>query len=376
MQKQRDLIFEMGPGQTWPTLPIHGKRAYKLRLDSMSHRGYKPGKFPHDVYEPTVKRVKNFIGMDEDDGWELYYGPDATTFMKASANLIKKDDKAIVISNGPFGNRWYKEIKLQGYTGVKEIKPEIVGGAVNLYNLRKSSTVKLVCVTINETAFGIAYCNPELAILRQKFPNAIICGDGVSALPGMDIDYSSFDYLLCSGHKLFSIMPGVGFVLVNQNAVARAKEIFDDTGRYVGTSLVDLHVSYQKWETPCTPNTIGIYCHGMVSEDMNQHSLTKLRTEMDRRSEWLYYFFNNTGVCKTFPESTHKSDTSIVIEAKDYPGGVQALVNFFAEKNILIAQGYGKYENEHIRIANYFAINESGFNKFANTAKKAFKKLR
>lgn len=368
------INFEMGPSQTWPTLDAHVATALMKKLQSMSHRGYKPGRFPYDVYEPTIKNIKKFVGLPQNENWELYYGPDATTFMRSSVNLFTTYDRVVIISNGAFGERWHKELVIQGrINNLTFFKPEILGDAVNLYSLKENKLVKMVCVTLNETSFGIQYSKDEIASLRTTYPNAIICVDGVSGFPGVEIPYDCADYILCSGHKLFGIMPGVGFCLMNKRAIDRAKSVFDATGTSYGVSLVDLHKSYQKFETPCTPNTLGIFSHGMVAGDMYDFGLNKLQERMYMRSRWLYDFFDKKESCARVANETHASVTSIVIDTSHVTNDSSNLIHEFSESGIIIAGGYGNYASKHIRIANYFAIDDNSFGHFQDVASSIFK---
>ncbi len=367
------INFEMGPSQTWPILEQFLTISMVEKMPSMNHRGFEPGKFPYEVYKPTIDNVKKFVGLEENDGWELYYGPDATTFMRSSVNLFTKNDRAVVISNGAFGERWYKELVLQGRLAQTTIiEAEKVGSAVNLFALKKDEGVSVVCITQNETSLGVSYHPDAIAILRIVYPNAIVCVDGVSGFPGIPLPYDSVDYILCSGHKLFGIMPGVGFCLMNQRAITRAKEVFENTKRSYGVSLVELHKSYQKYETPCTPNTLGIYCHGMISRDMDTLGLSKLQDRMNERSTWLYNFFNKSENCSIVPEIFHASPTSIVLDVSKCAGGSKSILQHYAEKGLLIAGGYGIYKDDHIRIANYFAVDDSGFTRLQEVSTSIF----
>jgi phosphoserine aminotransferase len=127
----------------------------------------------------------------------------------------------------------------------------------------------------------------------------------------------------------------------------------------VGTyhSLPSLWENYKKFETPETPNVMGIYVLGKVAEDFNKIGVDVMRKETDRKAKALYDFASKSANFEIFVENpNHRSATVVVLNCKGLAGDVIKQVQ--AKSDMILGSGYGKMKETQIRIANFPAVNE------------------
>jgi phosphoserine aminotransferase len=177
----------------------------------------------------------------------------------------------------------------------------------------------------------------------------------VSSAPYPDIDFTLIDSAFFSVQKGFGMPAGLGVWIVNDACLQKA-ELLKQKGLSIGTyhSLPSLWSKFKTFETPATPNVVGIYVLGKIAEDMNQIGIQTIRRETEQKASLLYtYLEESTGTTPFVTHTAHQSQTVIVAEVAK---GSTELIQKLAQTGNVVGSGYGAYKEKQIRIANFPAV--------------------
>ncbi len=118
-------------------------------------------------------------------------------------------------------------------------------------------------------------------------------------------------------------------------------------------SFVSLNHNAKKYQTPETPNVLGIYLLGKVINDMRKKGLAVIQKETEIKSSLLYNFFDQNMKYSPFvKDKTIRSKTIIPIEVF---GGSEKIIKSLSNHGIIVGSGYKIFKKSQIRIANYMA---------------------
>ena len=154
------------------------------------------------------------------------------------------------------------------------------------------------------------------------------------------------------------IMFGNNFLERNEKCLEKAERLQKYENMNIGGHhhLPALFKNYKTYETPATPNVLGIYLLGKVAADMNKIGISAIRKKTDEKAKSVYKFLEKSEFYEPFVENpTHRSQTVIVANTKKPSAEI---INKLKEKNIILGGGYGANKDNQIRIANFPAISE------------------
>lgn len=140
----------------------------------------------------------------------------------AVTNVLSKNDTAIVVNGGVFGERW-KEICQKHSVNVIEVKKDY-GVPPTIEDIKKSldenPSAQAVLITQNETSVGTLTDVRAIASLVKKYPNTLLIVDAVSSLmvEELKMDEWGVDVVVSSGNKAVAVPPGVGFMAFSEKA--------------------------------------------------------------------------------------------------------------------------------------------------------------
>ncbi len=136
-------------------------------------------------------------------------------------NFLSKDDKAIVLSAGKFGERFAEIGRAYGVNVIelkaeygKDIKPVEVEKA-----LKENPDVKAVYTMYSETSTGVAFDVISIGRVVKK-TGAIFVVDGITAIGAMEfkMDEWGIDVAIAGSQKAFMIPPGLAFISYSEKA--------------------------------------------------------------------------------------------------------------------------------------------------------------
>jgi phosphoserine aminotransferase len=332
--------FTTGPTELFPQIKDYIYQAIDEKILSISHRS---DKFS-EIYKFTNDNLKKLLGIPGDR--YIFFLSSATECMeRIIENLV--EEKSFHFVNGYFAERFYNfALKLKR-------KPDLVktgyGNSFDFENCEIPSNIELICITHNETSTGVEINLQDIYELKNKYPDISIALDIVTSVPHYKIDFSKIDVAFFSVQKGFGMPAGLGVMIVNPEVIEKARHL-EKRGCSIGTynSFPNLQKNADIFQTAMTPNILGIYLLGKVSEYLNNYGIEKIRTETEEKAEILYNFFDNSINFNPFvKQKSCRSETTIVIESKIY------IHNALLKAGYVVSNGYAEYKDRHFRIGNF-----------------------
>ena len=206
----------------------------------------------------------------------------------------------------------------------------------------------------NETSTGTMSPLPEIAALKQKYPDVMFIIDAVSSMTATPLAFDALgiDVLLAGTQKAFALPPGLTVFTASPAALAKAATA-KDRGYYF--DFVEFQKNAQESMTPSTPSISHIYALSskldeFFAEGLENRYARHLRTNAMVRNWAAGHGFT------LFPEPGYESLTLTCINNGAKPGGrtvdVAKLQKSMKEQGILIDGGYGKIKGTTFRISN------------------------
>jgi len=339
----KQFFFTPGPSQLYFTVESHLKQALKEQVPSISHRS---GTFKY-IYKHTVTGLKQLLNLN--DNQHIVFTASATeVWERIGFNLIERESFHLV--NGAFSKKFKTTIDQLGKSALMSEADD--GKVVDINKLLVPESAELISITQNETSTGASQPLEDIYSLRKAFPNQLIAVDMVSAAPSVALDYSQVDTAYFSVQKCFGLPAGLGVWVINQRCIDKCEQLLNN-GHTIGSyhSLPVMLEQALKYQTPETPNVLNIYLLGKVVEDMLNKDLDQIRREIDYKAAVLYQAFEQAAYLQPFVKSEkHRSKTTPVANS-DIPSS--SIIKHFTKKGIVLGAGYGKYKDNHLRIANF-----------------------
>ncbi len=341
------ISFYPGPSRVYDEIPAWTKAAYKKGILSLNHRS------PEFIAlsKKTIGTLKKKLAIPKD--YTVFYLSSATECWEVIAqSLVEK--KSIHLHNGAFGEKW------ADYT--RRLKPECQS---IIFDFNKPLNPKdlmfsdgdIICVTQNETSNGTQVSNKIIKALKKNNPEHLIAVDATSSMAGIFLDFSSADIWFASVQKCFGLPAGLAVMVCSPQTIQRMESLGEKSHYNSLTFMKDM---MEKWQTPYTPNVLGIYLLRCAAKKMEKISKTD-RLIGERQKSWIKFFTDSKDLHLLINNSEVQSKTVITIT------GTANLINVVKaaaqKKGLLIGDGYGNLKTDTFRIANFPAIKEKEIRK-------------
>lgn len=335
------ITFYPGPSKVYDQVGQYLQEAFETGVISANHRS---SAFMQ-MLEDTIRNLKTKLNVPAD--YEVYFVSSATECWEIIAECLISD-ASLHIYNGAFGEKWMEYT--QKLTGAArsfsfETNEELVLNAAKM-----PSVNEIICITHNETSNGTALTSECLNTLRAQFDN-IIAVDATSSMAGVELPWLSADVWYGSVQKCFGLPAGMGVMIVSPKAVERAIAI-GNRSHY--NSLLFIRDNFLKFQTPYTPNTLGIYLMNRVMQQVERIHVVDAQTTA-RELDW-YSFLPKNGYRLLVENEAVRSKT--VIAVKDTKERVSVIKKAASQEGIVLGNGYGKDKETSFRIANFPAITD------------------
>lgn len=333
------ITFYPGPSKVYPEIEHYLSDAYKSGILSVNHRS-----------EPFMKMLKETIEMmklklEIPADYEIYFCSSATECWEIVAQSLVKT-KSLHVFNGAFGEKWME------YT--QKIKPASNGLFFDLNSLPEISDIiadqdsDVICLTHNETSNGTALPDSFFAELRKQ-TNKVIAVDSTSSMAGVVFPWKEADVWYASVQKCFGLPAGLSVLIVSPKAFQHAEKI-GERDHY--NSLLFVRDNFLKYQTPYTPNALGIYLAGRVMEQVEV--LSEISVQIKERARNWYRFLSESGFNVLVENEGVRSDTVIAVSGEKEQ--IASIKKAAKENGILLGNGYGSWKETSFRIANFPAI--------------------
>ncbi len=274
----------------------------------------------------------------------------ATGIMEACVrNLVKDDEKVLVLSIGAFGDRWYDIGVSNGKNSTK--MGVDWGGAITAEYTKEclsKDNYAVVCVQANETSTGV-YNPVDEVVPVIKDHGALACVDATSSMAGVkiEVDKLGIDVCLASVQKCFALPPGLAVCSISQEALDKTSQV-NKRGYYFDFAGLDKkNKAYQTPTTPPIPQIRALAAqldYILNSEGLEKrferHTQLGKRTRMWARDMNLDMFPIKEEFCSN-TVSTMKNSLNLDLES---------VVSTLLEKGYRIVNGYGSLKNKTFRI--------------------------
>ncbi len=337
------ITFYPGPSKLYPQIEMYLGDAFHSGLLSMNHRSRPFMK----MLSAAIASLKEKLAIPE--AYEVVFVSSATECWEIIAQSLTSRT-SYHIYNGAFGQKW------------KEYAHKIHGRAEGMpYQLNEQprwasledTGPDLLCLTHTETSNGTAIADPVLSMLRASF-EGLIAVDATSSMAGVALPWPAADIWYASVQKCFGLPSGLGVMILSPRAVERAKR----TGEAAHYNSLEFVVeNFRKFQTPYTPNILGIYLLGRLMDWLEPVGVTA--GALMRRAADMYGFLAGHGFGLPVQSLECRSATVITVEAEKHI--IAGLKTFALDRDIVLGNGYGEKKETTFRIANFPAITDPEF---------------
>lgn len=319
------ITFYPGPSKVYPQVADYAADAIRQGITSLNHRS--PGFMA--VVEKSIGLLHDKLAIPAD--YHIAFVSSATECWEIVAQSLTAETSLHPYS-GAFGKKWADY--------AHRIKPPL--------NL---SEADVLCLVQNETSNGTQVTMAALAQFRRDFPDALIAVDAVSSMAGVAFDWTLADVWFASVQKCFGLPAGLAVLVYSPRALQRAAAI-GERDHY--NSLLFIHENFANFQTPYTPNGLGIYCLMRVLEQVPPIAEVDALTRK-RAADW-YAFLTDLGpdFRLLVSDPAVRSDTVIALEGSE--AAIKRIKTDAQQVGITLGNGYGDWKNTTVRIANFPAI--------------------
>jgi phosphoserine aminotransferase len=335
------ISFYPGPSRVHDEIPGYVKDAARLGIMSMNHRS------PEFVAmsKKTIELLKKKLNIPKD--FTVFFTSSATECWEIIAQSWITE-KSYHLYSGSFGQKWYEYTrKIKIGANAKPFDREV---ALNPDELKFEGDNAVICLTQNETSNGTQVSNQIITAIRKTNPSHLIAVDATSSMAGVTLDFKSGDIWFASVQKCFGLPAGLGIMVCSPTAIARAKEI--NNSQYYN-SVVFMDAMMEKWQTPFTPNVLGIYLLMRVlmkSQPIN----TVHKTTVARYQQWNTFLLKTKTLKHLVKNTLVHSYTVLPIEGD--PSSISKIKKVGKKQGFLLGEGYGDLKATTFRIANFPAL--------------------
>jgi phosphoserine aminotransferase len=330
--------FYPGPSKVYPAIADYAAQAIREGIVSLNHRsaGFMA------IVEETIRLLHDKLDIPAD--YHIALVGSATECWEIVAQSLTSSGSRH-LTQGSFGEKW-REYAHRIVLMVTDSEPDVL------------------CIVQNETSNGTQITMAQLAEHRRTWAG-LVAVDAVSSMAGVALDWSLADVWFASVQKCFGLPAGLA-VLIYSPAALRRAEVIGDRSRY--NSLLFLHENFQKYQTPYTPNGLGIYLLMRSLQDVL--SIAEASAITKRRAADWYEFFDNGRAGADFrplippvPDDVKdhlalvRSETVIAVAGA--PATIRDLKARARLAGLVLGNGYGTWKDSTFRIANFPAITDS-----------------
>ncbi|GAB2536546.1 aminotransferase class V-fold PLP-dependent enzyme [Spirosoma aerophilum] len=320
------ITFYPGPSKVYPQVADYAAEAVRQGIVSLNHRsaGFM------EIVKETVRLLHEKLAIPAD--YHIAFVSSATECWEIVAQSLTAV-ASLHPYNGAFGKKWAEY--------AYKIKPPV-----------SLSDADVLCIVQNETSNGTQVNMETLAQFRRDF-SALIAVDAVSSMAGIAFNWSLADVWFASVQKCFGLPAGLAVMVYSPAALKQAEEI-GENAHY--NSLLFIHENFSAFQTPFTPNGLGIYMLMRVLQQIPSIGVVDATTRK-RANEW-YTFFEQEMASSPFRllinDPATRSDTVIAVQGS--ANDISIIKKAAQQEGITLGNGYGDWKNTTFRIANFPAI--------------------
>ncbi len=335
------VTFYPGPSKVYPQVREFMQDAYNQGVLSLNHRssGFM------DICQRAIEGLKTKLAVPP--GYAVLLVSSATECWEIIAQSLTGQE-SFHVYNGAFGEKWLEY--------ARRLRPGSTGYAFGMNETLQPEAVPLpgaaevICLTQNETSNGTQVPVTLIRRFKELYPARLVAVDATSSLGGLALDFTAADVWFASVQKCLGLPAGLGILICSPQALECASRLGD---RAFYNSLLFVHENFGKFQTPYTPNVLGIYLLSRVVEMIEPIRPTSDRLER-QASDWYAFLEPLADLQPLVGNAALRSATVVAVEA---PQEVIAQLKEAAKREgIVLGNGYGAWKDSTFRIANFPAL--------------------
>ncbi|MBX7136779.1 MAG: aminotransferase class V-fold PLP-dependent enzyme [Oligoflexia bacterium] len=338
------IYLTPGPTALHPKIEQLASEALRTGICSISHRS----KDFEAIYRTTATALRDLMNVP--DSHNIFFLGSAHEAMERLIQGCVKESSFHFV-NGAFSKRFFDIATECGKSALKAELPLGEGFNLDIYEIPQAA--EMICLTHNETSTGVWLKEEQINNLKRRYPDRLIAVDIVSSAPYARINYQYVDAAFFSVQKLFGLPAGLGVLIANARCIDRAA-LIEASGLEIGSyhNLLHLKNFADTFQTPATPNVLGIYLLGGVSRELvAAGGADALRAGIDQRSRMLVDFLERSEhYAPAVSDPEFRSRTVITIKVN---GEVDRCRRVIQDHGLHVGSGYGELRKSQIRIANF-----------------------
>lgn len=299
-----------------------------------------------EMHQKVVEGLQKLLYTKNDC---LIFTSSASGILEACVrNLVKNDEKGLVLSIGAFGDRWHQIGLANGKNIVKEniewgkaLTPDFIQNALS------KDTYSAVFLQSNETSTGV-YNPLDEIIPIIKDNGVIVCVDATSSMAGIKIEVDKLEIDVCLGstQKCFALPPGLAVCSISENAIEKSSNV-KDRGYYL--DFLTLSKKNKVYQTPATPPIPQI--RGLAAQldyILNTEGILNRFQRHEQLGEKTRTWAKDLGL-SMFSEKGYESNTVSTIR-NSFNLEIGELIIKMLENGYRLVNGYGDLRNLTFRI--------------------------
>jgi phosphoserine aminotransferase len=348
------ISFYPGPSRVHDEIPGYVQDAHELGVMSINHRS----EAFMAISERTVLLLKQRLNIPSD--YTIFYTSSATECWEIIAQSLITD-KSYHLYNGAFGQKWH-EYTLRLHSGATAV-PFGVEEKLDPAKLTFPEE-GVICITQNETSNGTQVPSALIKRIKKNHPHHLVAVDAVSSMAGIALDFKAADVWFASVQKCFGLPAGLGLMICSPQAIERSNHLAEKD-HY--NSLTFMTSMMTRWQTPCTPNVLGIYLLMRVLEDSDNIKDTQEKI-VGRHEDWIAFLSERKKIAPLVRNHAVQSHT--VVPVTGDADTLQHIKTLAKKNDILLGEGYGEWKSTTFRIANFPALKKKEIKKLMTILKK------
>lgn len=328
------MTFYPGPSKIYPQVASYLQDAVAEGILSVNHRSEPFMR----LLEDTFAKLRQQLRIPAD--YRIYLTSSATECWEILGQSLVVQRSTHVYS-GAFGSKWADYTERLGKRVVRhEFAPN------SLPDFAGIEPSELICLTHNETSNGTLL--PWWPLMSE----GIVAVDATSSMAGLDLDWQQADVWFASVQKCFGLPAGLAVMVCSPRALRRAEQI-GERNHY--NSLLFVDENFAKFQTPYTPNVLGIY---LLNRVMGQRADIQQTSAMLRqRAHSLYDFLEHQSPYQPLiAQAELRSPTVLALQCS--AADLKLLKARAQQAGIVLGNGYGAWKNSTFRVANFPAITD------------------
>lgn len=334
----KQVFFTIGPSAIYPNVDQWTNEFYQNGYASVYHRS----SVFQTIYQHLDEQLRLLMNIPSTHAIFLL-GSGSEIMERILQNCVSKSSFHFI--NGAFSKKFYDYAKRIGLDAQKYEADSFTD-----FYPTVPPEAELICITHNETSTGIKTNEDYIHNVKKKNPQAILAIDTVSSAPFVDLDFSLVDMAFFSSQKAFGLPAGLGVWIVNRDVAENLSVANYSDMRSAHNTMGDLLKNYYTFQTPSTPNVLGIYLMGRVAQDMNQRGLVELKKEMLDKKNFLQSLFTINDWLGLSHNHANSSDTVLCT----YPlNPIDEIRSLLLKRNVICSEGYAENKDKQLRFSNF-----------------------